>query len=115
MPRNPDIPRANHQYLRTPGNSDEENDIIKIGSADWFDWLELRDTRSFAFEGVNGRFTARKENKQRGSAYWYAYRWINGKTAKAYLGTSSKLTREKLNEVASRLAKQQVSLPFAGT
>ena len=113
MPRNPDIPRADHQYLRPPGNSADENDIIKIGSEDWFEWLELRDTRSFAFEGVSGRFTARKENKQRGSAYWYAYRWINGKTAKIYLGTSSTLTREKLNEVASRLAQRQVSLSLA--
>lgn len=113
MPRNPDIPRANQQYLRCPGDSNQENEVIKIGSQDWFDWLELGDTRSFSFEGVGGRFTARKENKKRGNGYWYAYRWVNGKTAKAYLGTSDNLTREKLNEVASRLAQKQLSLPFA--
>ena len=80
--------------------------------AQWFDWLARKDTRSFAFEGYSGRFTARKEKKKRGNAYWYAYRWLNGKTTKAYLGTSDKLTRDKLNEVASRLSREQLALPF---
>jgi LuxR family maltose regulon positive regulatory protein len=110
MPRNPDIPRANHQYLQTTPAEDE---LIRIGSQAWFEWLEQEETRSFAFEGYYGRFTARKESKKRGSEYWYAYRWINGKTTKAYLGASSNLTRERLNEVATRLTRQQLSLPFA--
>ncbi|MBV9616732.1 MAG: hypothetical protein JO031_14865, partial [Ktedonobacteraceae bacterium] len=37
----------------------------------WFAWLEA--VSSFAFQGQNGSFTARKETKQRGTGYWYAY------------------------------------------
>ena len=111
MPRNPDIPKANYQYLHCRDECSEADQVIKVGSKRWFEWLMLEDTRSFAFEGYQGYFTARKENKQRGSEYWYAYRWLNGKTAKAYLGTSDKLTKDRLNEVAIRLSKQQLSLP----
>lgn len=113
MPRNPDIPRADQRYLRCPAKAGDAYAKIEIGSRDWFDWLDHDETRSFAFEGFTGRFTARKESKKRGTQYWYAYRWINGKTTKAYLGTSDNLTRQKLNEVAVRLARRQVSLPLA--
>ena len=107
MPRNPDIPRVNQQYLQCPGHSDEQAQLIKLGSKRWFEWLELEATRSFAFEGYQGHFTARKENKQRGSEYWYAYRWLNGKTKKVYLGASRNLTYDKLNEAAAKLSKQR--------
>ena len=113
MPRNPDIPKADYQYLRYQDEAGEGNELIRVGSKQWFEWLTLEDTRSFAFEGYQGHFTARKENKQRGSEYWYAYRWLNGKTTKAYLGTSNKLTRDKLNEVAIQLSRQQLTLPLA--
>ena len=107
MPRNPDIPRVNHQHLQCPGQCDEQVQVVKLGSKRWFEWLELEDTRSFAFEGYHGHFTARKENKQRGSEYWYAYRWLNGKTKKVYLGASRNLTFDKLNEAATKLSKQR--------
>ena len=113
MPRNPDIPKADYQYLRYQEEDGDGNELIRVGSKRWFEWLTLEDTRSFAFEGYQGHFTARKENKQRGSEYWYAYRWLNGKTTKAYLGTSNKLTRDKLNEVAIQLSRQQLTLPLA--
>jgi LuxR family maltose regulon positive regulatory protein len=108
MPRNPNIPKANTEYLHCPGRRK-----IKIDSKRWFEWLNHEDTRSFAFEGYNGYFTARKEHKKRGSEYWYAYRWIDGKTSKVYLGTSHNLTRDKLNEVATQLStQQQLALPI---
>jgi LuxR family maltose regulon positive regulatory protein len=102
MPRNPDIPKVTQQYLHCSGL---ESDRIKIDSKRWFEWLEHEQTRSFAFEGYNGYFTARKESKARGTEYWYAYRWLNGKTKKIYLGASSSLTKDKLNEVARKLAR----------
>lgn len=113
MPHNPDIPKANHQYLRCRDEDGQADELIRVGSPEWFEWLTLDDTRSFAFEGYQGHFTARKENKQRGSDYWYAYRWLNGRTTKVYLGTSDKLTKDKLNEVAIQLSKKQRSLSFA--
>jgi len=82
MPRNPNIPRADQRYLRCSRELNKSNDLIKIGSNAWFEWLEQEETRSFSFEGFNGRFTARKESKKRGNKYWYAYRWINGKQPK---------------------------------
>jgi LuxR family maltose regulon positive regulatory protein len=104
MPRNPDIPRVQQQYLNCP--EAEVDQPIRLDSERWFEWLEDESTRSFAFEGRTGHFTARKENKKRGNAYWYAYRWLNGKTTKAYLGTSRNLTRAKLDTVATKLAPQ---------
>ena len=105
MPRNPDIPRADYDYLHCTGSGHGYQQTIKLDSKNWFEWLELEETRSFAFEGQHGYFTARKESKARGTEYWYAYRWLNGKTRKAYLGASSNLTREKLDDVASRLSR----------
>jgi hypothetical protein len=37
----------------------------------WFAWLDQ--VFSFAFAGKSGHYTARKEAKQRGDRYWYAY------------------------------------------
>ena len=37
----------------------------------WFAWLDQ--VSSFAFSGKNGHYTARKEARQRGDRYWYAY------------------------------------------
>lgn len=106
MPRNSDIPRADTQHLYRPGQRK-----IKLNSRRWFEWLREEETRSFAFEGYNGYFTARKEVKKRGGAYWYAYRWIDGKTTKVYLGASSNLTGEKLERIATRLSSGQLALP----
>ncbi len=113
MPRNPDIPRVNEQTLRCLDAESETVERIKLDTERWFEWLELEETRSFAFEGYSGRFTARKENKKRGNAYWYAYRWLDGKTIKAYLGASQNLTLDKLDEVAAKLARRQLPLPFS--
>ena len=40
-------------------------------SPEWFAWLDQ--VPSFAFSGKSGHYTARKEAKQRGGCYWYAY------------------------------------------
>lgn len=67
----------------------------------WFDWLEK--ASSFAFHGQHGSFTARKETKQRGSAYWYAYRKRERVLVKKYLGKATDLTFTRLEEMASIL------------
>ena len=54
-------------------------------------WLKLID--AFHFQAATGEsFTARKETKQRGTAYWYAYKRVEGKLQKKYLGETSKIT-----------------------
>ena len=67
----------------------------------WFAWLD--ETSSFAFHGRRGSFTARKETKQRGSGYWYAYRKREGALAKKYLGKTADLTFTCLEDVAGML------------
>src|SRR5215472_16898997 len=64
----------------------------------WFAWLE--EVSSFAFHGQHGSFTARKETKQRGTGYWYAYRKREGTLAKTYLGKTADLTFARLEGAA---------------
>ena len=67
----------------------------------WFAWLDA--VSSFAFHGQSGSFTARKETKQRGAEYWYAYRKREGTLAKKYLGKTADLTFARLEDVAGVL------------
>jgi hypothetical protein len=62
-------------------------------------WLKLID--AFHLETQTGHnLTARKETKQRGSAYWVAYKRVDGKLQKKYLGEASKITLTQLEAVA---------------
>lgn len=80
-------------------------------SQEWFTWLE--GIPSFAFEGREGRFTARRETKQRGEGYWIAYQRYKGKLQKKYLGRTCDLSAEKLEKVARSIAARSAS-PCAG-
>jgi hypothetical protein len=62
-------------------------------------WLKMID--AFHLETASGHsLTARKETKQRGTAYWYAYKRVDGKLQKKYLGEASKITLTMLEAVA---------------
>jgi hypothetical protein len=62
-------------------------------------WLGMIDT--FHFCSPTGHsLTVRKEKKQRGTAYWYAYKRVNGKVQKRYLGDTSKLDLATLEHLA---------------
>jgi hypothetical protein len=77
---------------------------------EWFAWLA--EHSSFHFTGKQGHFTARQEKKQRGEAYWYAYRKASGQQHKRYLGPTRKLFLAHLEEVASALQEAVLgSLP----
>lgn len=65
----------------------------------WTQWLDM--VPSFAFENRAGvHCTIRKERLQRGDAYWYAYRSIQGRTKKRYLGRTADLSLERLEEIS---------------
>lgn len=67
-------------------------------------WLKLID--AFHLETQAGHsLTARKETKQRGSKYWVAYKRVDGKLQKKYLGESSKITLTQLEEIARSFAQ----------
>lgn len=77
-----------------------------VGTADWFDWLGQ--ARSFAYQGGVGHFTARHEERS-GSRFWYAYRRQDGVMRKTYLGRSSELTAQRLDEAARTLARTDMN------
>ncbi len=69
----------------------------------WNAWLEV--VNSFAFQSQSGgSCTIRKEAGKRGGAYWYAYRRVQGRVAKRYLGRDDDLTPEALTAVADALS-----------
>jgi ATP/maltotriose-dependent transcriptional regulator MalT len=87
-----------HQYSSLVAHS------MKSESPAWFVWLA--DVPSFAFHGQRGSYTAHKETKQRGDAYWHAYRRSGGKLTKKYLGKTADLTLARLEHVASQLCSE---------
>src|SRR5215510_9942242 len=94
-------PHVTGDLLIRPDRQDKE---IKVGTATWFAWLEQAST--FAFIGVGGRYTARKERAGHTGWYWKAYRMQGGKLRRAYLGKSSELTLERLQAAADSLSRQ---------
>jgi len=83
---------AAHQVYELSDGKLYEQLQLTIDGPTWFAWLD--EVSSFAFRGQSGSYTARKETKQRGAVYWYAYRKTQGKLAKKYLGKTADLTRE---------------------
>jgi LuxR family maltose regulon positive regulatory protein len=77
---------------------------VGVGSPAWFAWLVEDAARSFSFRSPAGAYTARKERRQRGGAYWVAYRTAAGRQHKVYLGKAEELTPERLAEAAAALA-----------
>src|SRR3712207_4168747 len=77
---------------------------LAVGSPAWFAWLAGDAARSFSFRSPEGAYTARKERRQRGGAYWVAYRTAGGRQHKVYLGKAEDLTPERLALVAAALA-----------
>ena len=79
---------------------------ITVGSPDWYRWLSHAAQRSFAFDSVLGPFTARKERKQQGGWYWVAYRQVQSKLYKTYLGKSEVLSLDRLLTAATTLGQR---------
>lgn len=77
---------------------------VPVGSAAWCRWLDDERTTTFRFVHSRGAFTARKEQRRHGGAYWYAYRTQDGRLRKGYLGRAVDLTLPRLEDVAARLA-----------
>ena len=73
----------------------------------WQEWLQQ--VQSFAFLSKDGhRFTARKEKRARGDAYWIAYRKIDGKLTHKYLGRTVDVTLSRMEQAAAMLAGQEL-------
>jgi LuxR family maltose regulon positive regulatory protein len=70
---------------------------IAMDSNDFRVWL----TRHESFRIDLGRitFTVRAERKKRGGFYWYAYKRVNGRLFKRYLGTDEMITETHLRSI----------------
>ncbi len=98
-----------------------ERDLhIRLDSPAWFAWLEAPTTRSFSYpvydhaQGyLDGFMTVRKERRQRGGDYWVAYRRMQGRVRKVYLGATAALTQHGLDTLAQTFlaARQGLSIP----
>lgn len=103
------MPRKEHKSTSTVISGllytdDPATTGARVGSAQWFAWLETASV--FYYDGSGGRtFTARAERRARGGVYWIAYRQIDGKLRKRYLGKAAALTAERLADVARRLSE----------
>lgn len=83
---------------------------LRLDRPAWFDWLEAPSTTSFSYPlfdrrcgYIIGFMTVRKERRQRGGAYWTAYRRQGRRLRKIYLGASQRLTQARLEAVAMTL------------
>src|SRR5438067_12182550 len=95
-------PQVSNGVLVDPAGA--QGQTIPVGSEAWQRWLDDARTTSFRFVHDVGTFTARKEQRQGGGSYWYAYRTQGGRLRKGYLGRAEELTLPRLAEVAARLA-----------
>ncbi len=98
---------AAHQVYELSAGQHREQLHLAVEGTVWFAWLD--EVSSFAFHGQSGSYTARKETKQRGAVYWYAYRKTQGKLAKKYLGKTADLTLARLENVAAALHTERAT------
>ena len=101
-----EIPMVRQGILEDPTGPD-----IHLDTLQWFAWLEAATTTSFTYalfnrqQGyIDGFMTVRKEARQRGAAYWSAYRRQGHRVRKLYLGRSTALTHAHLAQAAVRLS-----------
>jgi len=79
-----------------------EGKTINLSDSEaWRNWLD--EARTFRFEGQGGTFTARRDGRTRGGAYWSAFRRKYHRNFRAYLGKSERLTIEILEDAAANI------------
>jgi len=77
---------------------------IILDTWEWFAWLQqIPSFHFYARDG--GHFTARKETRKRGGAYWIAYRHSGGQLVKKYIGAQANVTIARLEEIAGELER----------
>ena len=96
-------PRVSERWMYDPAHGPAG---IPLDSAAWFAWLDSAGTTGFAYPLVDpqmgyivGFMSVRKERKQRGGAYWVAYRRQGGQVRKVYLGRSRSVELSSATEI----------------
>lgn len=100
------IPVVRGLFLLDPNGAASS---IPLDTPAWFAWLDAPTTTRFSYALFNrargyidGFMTARKEPRQRGGVYWSLYRRQGRQLRKIYVGSSSALTRTRLDHIAAQ-------------
>jgi len=108
-----DIPVVSQAILCDPQHAGPS---IHVDTPAWFAWLDAPSTTHFSYalfnraQGyIDGFMTIRKEQRQRGGAYWSVYRRCGQQVCKVYVGPSTALTCAYLEQIAARLQNQSDS------
>ena len=72
-------------------------------------WLESNVAPSFYYQAPTAGCTVRREVKQRGGAYWVAYRCVHRQLHKVYLGPARAVTRAALEAALLTLLARAAS------
>ncbi len=91
-------------WLEDPERGQQLVDI-PLNSDQWFQWLELPNSKLFKFEPADQRisnFTACKEAGT-GEDCWYAYKKLNNTLSNFYIGVSKDLTLVRLREAGLQM------------
>lgn len=78
--------------------TDDHWNGARVGDMTWTFWLKMGHT--FYFDDQIGTFTARAEKRGNGHS-WYAFKKVNGRLQKKYIGRESALEMSRLREVAT--------------
>lgn len=90
-----DLTSLNKEFLQN------DEICIKIGSLEWYDYLETHKSFSVRVYGI--RFTAVKKRSLNGFSYWNLKGWTGSNSYHTYLGKSEQLTFEKLTEAGFKM------------
>ena len=82
-----------------------EGDSIHIGSSQWFDWLNQNNSFHYQYKRLS--FSARKE-KRRNDYYWYAYKRVDGKLLKLYMGKGEDLDAKRFKYISKKLVSPRI-------
>jgi hypothetical protein len=86
-------------------------DLTTTGSLHY--WLENIVTVHFC-SATGHTLTLRRERKQRGDDYWYAYKHVNGKVQRKYLGALASIDLALLENIARAFVEPAPSSPPHG-
>ena len=81
------------------------NEVGKVGSPDWFDWLD--DPRNTSFRYIS-KHKAAITVRRNGRGYWIAHKRLDKKLRRKYLGQAHNLTKKKLDAIAFELAQREL-------
>jgi hypothetical protein len=90
------------------GAQGRERIKIVLDSEEWFVWLGTEQSFRFTYWREAGQFvniTVRPEKRGQ-RTYWQGWKTIKGQTTKKYIGSSAKMSKDKLDEVGQWFFEQ---------